>query len=298
VQKFRRQEFIFKVRSSSVFGDYSCPLLPAVLDCAHYIRNKDPKYAPERETGEIFSLDPLWKELMPSFKILGKEDVPPGFDTGYGYRSMCINVPIYLGWLVGQCRKQGVVFKRAVLSHIADAATLHQSGKADVVVNCTGLLASKLGGVMDANIVPVRGQTVLVRNDSGMIISTSGNDDGPEESCYMMPRAAGGGTLIGGLHQVGNWESQPDPDIALRMVQRAVKVCPALTNGKGIEALSIISYNVGLRPLRHGGVRIERENIEGVEVVHNYGHAGRGYQYSYGTSEEAIGLVGEIVGKK
>ena len=34
-----------------------------------------------------------------------------------------------------------------------------------MVVNCTGLLASKLGGVMDEDVVPARGVTILVRNE-------------------------------------------------------------------------------------------------------------------------------------
>jgi D-amino-acid oxidase len=44
---------------------------------------------------------------------------------------------------------------------------------------------------------------------------------------------------------------------------RAVKVCPELTGGKGVEGLSIIRHGVGLRPYRTGGVRVEKEKIDG-----------------------------------
>jgi D-amino-acid oxidase len=76
---------------------------------------------------------------------------------------------------------------------------------------------------------------------------------------------------------------------------RAVKVCPELTGGKGLEGLSIIRHGVGLRPYRSGGVRLEKEKLEGGWVVHNYGHAGSGYQVSYACSAVVVKLVDEIL---
>lgn len=62
---------------------------------------------------------------------------------------------------------------------------------ADLIVNCTGLGAGGLGGVADKAVYPARGQIVLVRNDPGIMASTSGSDDGPDEVVYVMHRAAG-----------------------------------------------------------------------------------------------------------
>jgi D-amino-acid oxidase len=67
------------------------------------------------------------------------------------------------------------------------------------VINCTGLLASKLGGVEDKSVVPARGQTVLVRNDPGFMGCVSGTDDGVggnDELIYFMKRAAGSYFLL------------------------------------------------------------------------------------------------------
>lgn len=180
-----------------------------------------------------------------------------------------------------------------MFDHILDAAAsgIHPNGRVDLVVNCTGLMASKLGGVQDTSVVPARGQIVIVRNDSGKMLDMSGTDDGDEEACYVMTRAAGGGTILGGSYQKGNWESQPDPNLAIRIMKRAVKMCPALTNGKGIEHLDIIRHGVGLRPVREGGTRIEKERIGGVFVVHNYGAGGAGYQSSYGCAQAAVDLI-------
>ena len=122
--------------------------------------------------------------------------------------------------------------------------------------------------------LPARGQTVLVRNNAAEMCDSSGTDDGSEEVCYVMQRAAGGCTLLGGCYQKGNWDSQIDPNLSMRIMRRAVELCPSLTQGKGVEALDIVRFGVGLRPVREGGARIEREKGGGVWVVDNYGLGG------------------------
>ncbi|KAJ5522617.1 hypothetical protein N7527_006732 [Penicillium freii] len=182
-------------------------------------------------------------------------------------------------------------YQDANLKANAAASGIHPSGRVDLVVNCTGLMASKLGGVQDTSVVPARGQIVIVRNDTGKMLDMSGTDDEDEEACYVMTRAAGGGTILGGSYQKGNWESQPDSNLAIRIMKRAVKMCPGLTNGKGIEHLDIIRHGVGLRPVREGGTQIEKDRIGGVLVVHNYGAGGAGYQSSYGCAQAAVDLI-------
>jgi D-amino-acid oxidase len=232
------------------------------------------------------------------FREVPKSELRPGIDSATSFTSVCINTAIYLPWLVSQCLKAGVVFKRAIFSHVSEAAApgVHHSGSsADLLINCTGLSASKLGSVEDRSLIPVRGQIVVVRNDPGGIFSISGCDDGPEEGAYVMTRAAGGGTVLGGSNQKGNWESQFDPNLATRIMKRCVDLCPQLTGGKGIEHLDIIRHGVGLRPSREGGARIGKEKIDGTWVVHNYGHGGAGYQSSYGCSQAAVKFVEEAL---
>ena len=95
------------------------------------------------------------------------------------------------------------MFQRGIFKHIRDAADVHHSGEtADLIVNCTGLAAGKLGGVEDKDMIPARAQIVLVRNDPGMMYSSSGTDDGEDETCYIMQRAAGksNNTFVKGLY--------------------------------------------------------------------------------------------------
>ncbi|KAM7186327.1 ALG3 domain containing protein [Rhypophila sp. PSN 637] len=254
----------------------------------------------------LFHPDPWYKTLLPDFRELSKTELPTGYHSGCEFTSVCINTMIYIPWLVGQCAKLGVVFKRATLKHISEAKKLSHTGKpADIIVNATGLLACRLGGVMDSKVHPARGQIVVVRNESGepaeqgtgtMMVTTSGNDDGEDQLTYVMQRAVGGGTILGGTYQKDNWDANPDPNIALGIMKRTVEIMPELTGGKGIDGLDVIRHGVGLRPYRDGGVRIEKENVDGTWVVHNYGHAGWGYQGSYGCAEKVVELVDEIAG--
>lgn len=226
------------------------------------------------------------------FRVLGKSELPDGCDTGTTFTSVCINTAVYLPYLLGQCVKNGVTIKRGILSHISEAPSHHSSGQASIVVNCTGLLASNLGGVMDKNVYPGRGQIVLVRNEPGVMVTVSGTDDGGDEATYIMQRAVGGGTILGGCLQHDNWESQPDLNLAQRIMQRSVDLCPALAPKTGkVSELSIVRHGVGLRPMRKGGPRVEKEQIGKTLVVHNYGHAGYGYQSSFGSAWEVERLM-------
>ncbi|RFU80235.1 d-amino-acid oxidase [Trichoderma arundinaceum] len=244
----------------------------------------------------LFSANPWYNTVLPDYRELNHDEVIPGHDSGCEFTSVCINTVIYLSWLVGQCAKNGVVFKRAVLSDIREAKALSHTGQpANIIVNATALGSLKLGGVEDSSLTPARGQVVVVRNEFHPMVATSGTDDGPTEMAYIMQRAAGGGTILGGTYDMGNWESAPDPNIAIRIMKRAVQVAPGLTGGKGIEGLSVIRHGVGLRPYRKGGVRIAEEALDGeTSIVHNYGHAGWGYQGSYGCAERVVELVNGI----
>ncbi|SMY27957.1 unnamed protein product [Zymoseptoria tritici ST99CH_1A5] len=254
---------------------------------------------------ELIREDAWFKDVVPNFKVLSKAQTPDGMDGGTSFTSVCINTALYLPWLASQCLALGSVLKRGIVEHVTDAAKLHHSGRpADLVVNCTGLSSLKLGGVQDTTLYPARGQIVLVRNSPGVMASTSGTDDGPEEAVYIMDRAAGGGCVLGGCLQKGNWESQPDPNLAVRIMKRAVELCPQMVPpGAGIEALSVIRHGVGLRPMREDGIRVDKEVIAGpdgrkVAVVHNYGHGGYGYQTSYGATADAVKLVEEALQQK
>ena len=57
----------------------------------------------------------------------------------------------------------------------------------------------------------------------------------------------------------------------------------------------VVGHNVGIRPSREGGLRVEKEIMNGEKVVHAYGVAGGGYVFSFGIARAARDLVDEYV---
>ncbi|KAK5169734.1 D-amino acid oxidase [Saxophila tyrrhenica] len=262
-----------------------------------YRRTKDRDNEKGKYVEDLMRDDNPFRRMLPNFRILHRNKLPQGMDAAVSYTSVCINTSLYLPWLASQCLKAGVVMKRGILNHISDAAALHHSSSpAELVVNCTGLSSLRLGGVEDLTLYPSRGQTAIVRNEPGVIMASTGTDE-ETESTYIMDRAAGGGCVLGGCSVKNSWDSQPDPNLAIRIMKRAVELCPSLVPpGQGIEALSVVRHAVGLRPMRKDGIRIEKETVRHpdrrpVTVVHNYGHGGAGYQTSYGAAKKAVALV-------
>jgi len=255
-----------------------------------YNREKDEGSTVGKWFSELVDPNPWFQNIVPNYRRIPQSELKSGIDNAHAFTSVCFNTPVYLAWLLSQCLKNGVVIKRAVFKHLSDAAHVHHSGrKADVIVNCTGLSSRFLGGVRDQSLYPGRGQVVLVRNESSCMASTSGTDDGDDEAAYVMTRAAGGGTILGGCMQVHSWDPNPDPNLAVRIMKRCIALSPELVKpGQGIEGLDIIRHGVGLRPMRKDGIRVEKEKIDGNWVVHNYGHAGCGYQTSFGCALTAV----------
>jgi hypothetical protein len=61
------------------------------------------------------------------------------------------------------------------------------------------------------------------------------------------------------------------------------------------EILYDIATTYEFRPQEKGGVRVEKEVIEGQKVVHAYGQEAGGYCYSFGVAKEASELVAEYI---
>lgn len=74
-----------------------------------------------------------------------------------------------------------------------------------------------------------------------------------------MPRPGTEGTvLLGGTFQYDNWDTSHNEQTAREIFSRCAKVEPKLLDKENVR---IISHNVGLRPAREGGPRVEFESI-------------------------------------
>lgn len=94
---------------------------------------------------------------------------------------------------------------------------------------------------------------------------------------------------MGGVAQLGRWDTEVDPEDTRQIWERACRVMPSLKNAE------IKTVWAGLRPQRSKGVRVETETLtfgtEKVKVVHNYGHGGCGITLSWGCAQDAAKLV-------
>jgi glycine/D-amino acid oxidase-like deaminating enzyme len=222
-----------------------------------------------------------------------------------------INVPMYLNYLHNKAISLGAcTYKTSLPMSSTLAGTLRYA--MDVIkynvraipitafVNATGISALKL--VPDEDIYPVRGQTVTVKGQAEGITTVDTAPDNPTPESpnitYILPRPHSGTTVLGGTKQAGNWSGEPNPQTTKEILARAKGFAPELLNERG--EFEVISEQVGLRPGRKGGARVEVEEVrqpgglgEKMVVCHAYGHAGAGYQNSIGSAEKVVRLLGE-----
>ncbi|KAH3667815.1 hypothetical protein WICMUC_005215 [Wickerhamomyces mucosus] len=235
------------------------------------------------------------ERFVENVRFLEKDELPTDeyndIVGGWSFDSVTISTNIYLHYLLQKIFALGGILKRKSIKHIKEAYDLHHTReRADLVVNSTGLLARHLGGVEDENVYPIRGQILWVRNSAKKQISLKIHGF-KDESVYVFPRKEGG-SIIGGTFIKDNWSSVEDPELSKRMIERAVKYLPELVDPKlgNDPEIDVYRYNVGLRPGRTGGPRIEREG----SIIHNYGISGAGYQASIGLAEHVLRFADEF----
>lgn len=189
-------------------------------------------------------------------------------------------------------------------------------GRPNVLVASPGLGARTIEGINDEAVHPQRGQVVVV-NAPWLSTSTLPSyvprpkhhlpgysivrPQGGRE-VYVIPR--GDGTVVcGGTRIVDDWDPTPRPETSRTILERCLRLVPELVHpskrtgltGARVEDVEVLGANVGLRPARKGGPRLERGGeAEGVKVVWNYGYGGAGYQASWGAALECYQVSAAI----
>lgn len=93
-------------------------------------------------------------------------------------------------------------------------------------------------------------------------------------------------------------------ELAERIMRNAIRVCPDLVPPRaGIESLHVLRHQIGFRPHRNGGPRVDIEVLEDDRtsspvVVHAYGVGSTGYQRSYGIANKVVRLVHALGSEK
>ncbi|KAI9675332.1 MAG: hypothetical protein M1817_001235 [Caeruleum heppii] len=258
-----------------------------------------------------------WRSKVRFFRRLPASDLPDGVDSGLSFRTFCFNVPKYLEWLQARVvGRRGRIIRAtlptdeglaAAIVEAAAAASDQENGNVCnpngtnrfyAVINATGLGARDL--VPDPTVYPIRGQTVLVRGEATSVHTRFGtlspDAASPEPyPAYVIPRPGSGTTVLGGCMQPHDEDPRPDPEMTAAILRRCRELAPELLDETG--AFEVLSEQVGLRPAREEGPRVESEGlvVEGrrVRVVHCYGHAGGGYQNSIGCAAKVRRLLAD-----
>lgn len=198
-------------------------------------------------------------------------EMPSGWKYGYTFESYTLNPVSYLSYLSRNLKSQNVPIIRKRVSSIDEAFTVFNG--ISLVINATGLGSRSLLGVCDPLVHPARGQTVLVKAPN-VTTCYSMKDPIRQQSSgiqtYIIPRPGSDGhVILGGTYIEDDYSTLPDPKVAEMICSEAYRLCPALGNGKGVEGFKIVSHNVGLRPVRTGGMRLELEKRRlGKGVIH------------------------------
>lgn len=254
--------------------------------------------------------DLWWKDLVQNIRILSPSDVPEPFKVGVAFDTVSVNPVEYLPWLQSELISRGVTFERKHVRSLDELRSL--VGPDGILVNASALGSRSIIGVEDTKLHPVRGQTILVHApglQECLLV-----ESGTEEVTYIIPRPGKGQSdtaILGGTFQSMNWDTSLDMQIARGIFDRCAALAPCLKSAES----RILKHNVGLRPEREGGPRVELERIalplqsthdlipwngsptsdrdceQSMLVVHAYGFGPAGFQRSWGAAEEVLELV-------
>uniref|UniRef100_A0A4D5RR43 Putative d-aspartate oxidase n=1 Tax=Ixodes scapularis TaxID=6945 RepID=A0A4D5RR43_IXOSC len=228
--------------------------------------NPRPKYA------DAF---PLWRDLTE--KEL--EAFPSKYKYGSYLISMIIECKRFLPYLMQRFQKRGGRFLERRLENLEELGLEY-----DVVMNCTGLGASRI--CPDTKVHPVRGQTIRVQAPWIKHIVIGGTD------FHVIPNIDD--VMLGGTIGVGEYSLIPDSETGKKIWKGCCELVPSLKHA------NIIGDFVGLRPGRDP-LRIERENrivqdgSKTFPIVHNYGHGGSGVTLAWGCAGEAVRLLEDVI---
>ena len=215
---------------------------------------------------------------------LKPEDLPQGRCFGYGIDVPLIETPVYLRYL--ERRLESKVGEECIHRGVKIGGISAIDDRFSIVVNCAGIDGPDFSRMEDPTAMnPGRGVVILGCTAKPYAILDA-DEYKSGKLMYIVPRRLSGRCVIGGSDTNDN---TPAPDA--KEIAEIVERCSAADSTLEVE---VSSAAVGLRPVRPKGVRLEREDIDGRAVIHNYGHGGSGFTVSWGCAEEVARIVAAI----
>ena len=200
-------------------------------------------------------------------------ELPRGFHFGYRISVPLMENPTYLRYLQEWFEEEGGELEPCDVRAMEDIASKHS-----VIVNCSGYGAKALCG--DADLRPGRGVVVLAQGitpERHLV-----HDEHNATLMYVISR--GNDCVLGGCDEESDVLAVSRDEVAA-ILQR----CGAI---EGCTDVRIDRVEVGIRPVREAGVRLEATSVHGRTVIHNYGHGGAGFTLAWGCAQDVSKLVG------
>lgn len=226
---------------------------------------------------------PWWAGIPAEFRIVGSDELPQGYSSGFRASVPLVETPIYLPWLMDRIRGLG-----GRIDHFSAPDLGAALGSAELLVNASGLGAAHLVPG-ETELYGLRGQAIRV--EVGGRGRAFVDESGHHGLAYVVPRS--GDTLLGGTAtEVRDLSDEslrralrPDPGVAERILAACREIEP------GLKMRAVLAHTVGLRPAR-SRVRLDQERLpSGGRVLHCYGHGGSGFTLSWGCADAVCKLV-------
>ena len=249
-----------------------------------------------RELHKMNELAPKVRGFVRDRGLADANGIDPsiGVVDAYAHLAPMIDTDQYMGWLRRQVEAAGVaITQRRIEGRLSDQEqALCAEFRAGAIVNCTGLGAMQTHG---APMYPLRGALVRAINDGSRMPKVDEAHCVPhpegstaQDMVFIVPRGENM-LLLGGLTEEDEWSL----DIGLHnyqpvrdMYRRCLDFMPVLEQAQLDPDEPV---RVGLRPVGKGNVCLEHER--GTSIVHNYGHGGSGFSFSWGCAHEVAATV-------
>lgn len=213
---------------------------------------------------------PYWLQLAEDASELLPEDLPTGYTGGFKFETIVIDVKYYMPYLMRQFESLGGKLTICPVTSVDDLPRDYE-----YIINCFGLESRKV--FEDNTLYPSRGQVIAIKpNGFTYLIRDERN------RLLIVPRTDD--IILGAVVDDSNWDVSLQSADTERMISKIESVFP------NHDWRQIISVKAGLRPMR-SEIRLEKENINGLNVIHNYGHGGGGYTVAWGCAEEVLSLI-------
>ncbi|CAF3895781.1 unnamed protein product [Adineta steineri] len=279
-QTLRRAGYTYNIFLSEYFSTKAARAgimkIPAYILHGYNNQNSD-------EIDHTTLVKPAQAELVRHFRWLDKHEISI-FDhlkptSGFVMSTITVEVKKYLLELqrfLSQNNRVKIIKKKIhSLNELKNTA--------DVIINCSGIASKYLVG--DETVRPARGQIIRVHAPWIKSVYVFDTDEGMG---YIIPQADS--VVLGGTFQLNDWNTNIDENDTQKILRTCIKCLPAL------EDIHEGKVQVGLRPYRDNGVRLEHEKTnDGIDIVHCYGHSGSGVTLSWGCAKDVVEIVKTLI---